>query len=81
MCDSLFLDQGHIDDPHLWERARRFELDVDRFEGDRRSEAVSERVRRDFTDGIRGGITSTPAAFVAGRRIEGDMDRELASLA
>jgi protein-disulfide isomerase len=80
MCDSLLTDHGHQDDPHLWERARRFALDLDRFEADRRSEAVSARVRRDFEDGIRAGITSTPAAFVGGRRVEGEIDTALASL-
>jgi protein-disulfide isomerase len=80
MCDSLLSDHGHQDDPHLWERARRFELDLDRFERDRRSDAVSARVRRDFEDGIRAGVASTPAAFVDGRRIEGEIDRALASL-
>jgi protein-disulfide isomerase len=80
MCDSLYLDQGHIDDPHLWDRARDFELDVERFERDRRSDAVAERVRRDFKQGIRAGVASTPAGFVDGRQIEGEIDRELASL-
>ena len=37
MHDSLLEDQGHLDDPHLWDRARRFGLDLDRFEADRRS--------------------------------------------
>ena len=80
MCDSLLTDHAHQDDPHLWERARRFELDLDRFERDRRLDIVSARVRRDFEDGIRAGVTSTPAAFVGGRRLEGEIDRILASL-
>lgn len=81
MCDSIYLDQGHVDDPHLWDRARRFELDLDRFERERRSDEVAERVRRDFTAGIRAGITSTPAAFVDGRPIEGEIEPALTSLA
>jgi protein-disulfide isomerase len=81
MCDSLLGDRAHQDDPHLWERARRFDLDLDRFERDRRSDAVAERVRRDFQQGIRAGVATTPAAFVDGRQIEGEIDRELASLA
>jgi protein-disulfide isomerase len=80
MCDSLLADRAHQDDPHLWERARRFELDLERFERDRRSEAVAERVRRDFKGGIRAGVATTPTAFVEGRQIEGEIDRELASL-
>jgi protein-disulfide isomerase len=68
MCDSIYADQGHQDDPHLWERVRRFELDLDRFEQDRRSDAVAARVRRDFESGIRAGIAGTPAIFLDGRR-------------
>ena len=63
MVDSLYADRGRVDDPHLWERAERFGLDLDRFEADRRSESVRARVRRDFESGIRGGVTATPAVF------------------
>lgn len=63
MVDSLYADRGHVDDPHLWERARRLGLDFDRFQADRRSEAVVARVRRDFESGIRAGVASTPAVF------------------
>jgi protein-disulfide isomerase len=63
MHDSLFGDQGHLDDPHLWERARRFGLDLDRFERDRRSDAVAERVQRDFRSGIAAGVMKTPTLF------------------
>lgn len=65
MVDSLYADRGRVDDPHLWERAREIGLDLDRFEEDRRSEAVSARVRRDFESGIRGGVGKTPAVFDA----------------
>jgi protein-disulfide isomerase len=81
MCDSLFADRGRVDDPHLWERAERFGLDLDRFERDRRSEEVGARVRRDFESGIRAGVAGTPAAFACSRLIGGDVDRALESLA
>lgn len=63
MVDSLYEERGRVDDPHLWERVKRLGLDLDRFERDRRSEAVAARVRRDFESGIRAGVTSTPALF------------------
>ena len=63
MVDSLYADRGRVDDPHLWERAKRFELDLERFEADRRSEGVRARVRGDFESGIRGGVTGTPALY------------------
>ena len=63
MHDALYADQGRLDDPHLWERARTLGLDVERFDADRRSEAVLARVKRDFDSGIRAGVVSTPATF------------------
>jgi protein-disulfide isomerase len=63
MVDSLYADRGRVDDPHLWERAQRLDLDLERFESDRRAEAVAARVRRDFESGIRAGVTATPALF------------------
>ncbi len=63
MVDSLYGDRGHVDDPHLWQRAERLGLDLARFESDRRSDAVATRIRRDFESGIRAGVTATPTVF------------------
>ncbi|HEY6730179.1 MAG TPA: DsbA family protein [Solirubrobacterales bacterium] len=65
MVDSLYADRGRVDDPHLWERAVRFGLDLDRFQADRRSPEVEERIKRDFQSGIRAGVAGTPAVFDA----------------
>src|SRR5215204_2498871 len=81
MCDSLYADRGRVDDPHLWERAERFGLDLDRFQADRRSDAVRERIERDFVSGIRAGVGGTPWAFAAGRPIQGDVIAELERVA
>jgi protein-disulfide isomerase len=81
MCDSLYADRGHVDDPHLWERAERFGLDLDRFRADNRSDSVRERVERDFVSGVRAGVAGTPTAFVEGRAVSGDVVGELAKLA
>ncbi|HWE08727.1 MAG TPA: thioredoxin domain-containing protein [Solirubrobacteraceae bacterium] len=63
MHDSLFADQAHLEDPHLWARARDLGLDLDRFDADRRREDVRERVQRDFRSGVRAGVVTTPALF------------------
>lgn len=63
MVDSLYADRGRVDDPHLWQRVGTLGLDLERFEADRRSDAVAARVRRDFESGIRAGVTGTPALF------------------
>jgi protein-disulfide isomerase len=80
MCDSLYAGRGRVDDPHLWERAERFGLNLDRFNADRRSEAVRARVERDFVSGIRAGVGGTPTAFIAGRSLHGDFAEQLADL-
>ncbi len=61
MVESIYADQGRIDDPHLWRRAEALGLDLQRFEAERRSDAVAERVRRDFESGIRAGVSGIPA--------------------
>lgn len=77
MHESLFSDQGHLDPPHLWQRVRELGLDLDRFELDRRSDAVAERVRRDFRSGIAAGVASTPTLFVDGERHAGAPSEDL----
>ena len=81
LVDSLYADQGHIDDPHLWERAKKMSLDLERFERDRRGDEATERVARDFRTGIRAGITGTPAAFAGGCALTGDIGQALGALA
>jgi protein-disulfide isomerase len=81
MCDSHYTDRGRVDDPHLWERAERFGLDLERFRADSRSEAIRERVQRDFVTGIRAGVGGTPTAFAGGRMLTGDVVDALRALA
>ena len=71
MHDSLLEDQGHLDDPHLWERAERLGLDLERFERDRRDEGVNGRIEDHFRSGIRAGVATTPTQFVAGQAYPG----------
>jgi protein-disulfide isomerase len=77
MHDLLFSDQGRLEDPHLWERARALELDLDRFDADRRAPEVKARVRHDFEAGVRGGIVTTPTLIVAGARYAGRIDAQV----
>jgi protein-disulfide isomerase len=81
MCDSLYADRGRVDDPHLWDRAERFGLDLQRFRRDSRSEDIKERIERDFVSGIRAGVVGTPTVFVQGERLEGDLIARLTAIA
>jgi len=77
MHDLLFADQGRLEDPHLWDRARTLGLDLARFDADRRSPEVSARIREDFEAGVRGGIVTTPTLIVGERRYAGHIDDQL----
>jgi protein-disulfide isomerase len=71
MHDALFGDQGRLEDPHLWARAERLGLDVERFDADRRSDAVAARVREQFRGGVRAGVATTPTIFLHGEAFAG----------
>src|SRR5206468_11164872 len=77
MHDALFADPGRLDDPHLWARAERLGLDLDRFEADRRSAALAERVRDQVRGGIRAGVAITPTMFLDGVAHPGPPDEAL----
>jgi len=66
-ADSLYGDPAHVDDPHLWERAQALGLDVERFDADRRSDAVIARVQRDTREAVIAGAMSTPTFLTQGR--------------
>lgn len=65
--DALYADQGRLEDPHLWALAERLGLDVDRFDADRRSATVAERVQRDTKEAVMAGAMHTPTFFENGR--------------
>jgi protein-disulfide isomerase len=65
--DAVYADQAHIDDPHLWALAERLDLDVDRFEQDRRSDAALERVQRDTKEAVLAGAMTTPTLLRDGK--------------
>jgi protein-disulfide isomerase len=76
-CDALYADQGHLDDPHLWERARALGLDVERFDADRRGALARKRVRRDVRAALAAGATTTPTLFFGARAHSGVPDDRL----
>ena len=71
MHDRLFADQSRLEDPHLWQAAAALALDVARFDEDRRSEGIRERIAHDFRGGVRAGVVTTPTIFLDGERHAG----------
>ena len=48
---------------------RALGLDVERFDADRRSDAVARAGRRQFRGGVRAGVVTTPTLFAGGDAI------------
>jgi protein-disulfide isomerase len=73
-ADALYADQGHLDDPHLWQRARDLGLDLARFDEDRRADEAVRRVREDTRAALAAGATTTPTLFAADSACSGVPD-------
>ena len=78
--DALFAPESIDDEKTLVRIARELNLDVDRFETDRRSPAVKNKVWADIGEGNRLGIDATPAVFLQGRRVRDLSSEALAFL-
>jgi len=76
-ADALYADQGRLDDPHLWDRARALGLDLARFDADRRGPLAVERVQRDTRAALAAGATTTPMLFAAAEVVAGVPDKGL----
>jgi protein-disulfide isomerase len=67
MHELLFHRQKALEDEDLRRYAIELELDVGRFDSDRGSEAVLDRIERDFRSGIESGeVRGTPTLFIDG---------------
>lgn len=72
MHDLLFHRQKALSDGDLRAYAEQIGLDGARFDDDRRSAAVLERVQRDIDSGTSSGeVNGTPTIFVDGRLYDG----------
>ncbi len=70
-ADALYADQGRLDDPHLWQRARDLGFDLERFDADRRDPLATARVQRDTRAALAAGATTTPTLFVGDSPLSG----------
>ena len=76
MHDLLFHRQKALADADLRRYALEVGLDLDRFERDRTSLAVRERVEHDVRGGGASGVRGTPTLFIDGIRHRGPYDAQ-----
>ena len=59
----------------IWCAMRKLlHLDVPRFVKEMEAHAYAERVRADFSSGVRSGVNGTPTFFINGARHDGPFD-------
>jgi protein-disulfide isomerase len=75
MHDTLYHNQTALEPEDLGRYAVKLGLDIGRFETDRKSDAVFERLRRDVADGDASGeVLGTPTLYIDGTVYRGDYD-------
>jgi len=74
MHEYLFEHQKALAESDLRRYALELRLDGERFEHDRRSSRVRERVERDLASGEASGVQGTPTFYVNGIRHDGSYD-------
>jgi protein-disulfide isomerase len=74
MHEYLFEHQKQLDEPDLRRYAVELELEADRFDRDRKSSEISDRINRDVDSGGRSGVGGTPTFYVNGIRHDGGYD-------
>lgn len=74
MHEYLFEHQKALTESDLRKYALELDLDAARFEHDRRSSKVRERVDRDLASGEASGVEGTPTFFINGIRHDGSYD-------
>jgi len=77
MHELLFHRQKALEDADLQRYAAELGLDVQRFDQDRRSPDVAQRIRRDIDSGIASGeVRGTPTLFIDGAVHVGGFDTD-----
>jgi protein-disulfide isomerase len=78
MHDLLFHRQKALEDDDLRLYASELELDLERFDRDRKSPAALERIERDVRSGIESGeVLGTPTLFIDGVVHRGSYDADV----
>ena len=76
MHDQLYMHQDRLDAPALLAYARDLDLDLTRFARDLQEHRYLPKVRRDFMEGVRSGVSGTPTFFFNGERWNGPYTAE-----
>lgn len=72
MYDLLFQNQARLSGDKLFAYAKELGLDMDRFEQDVQSHALTSKIEADIDSGLSIGVSGTPSFYINGEKYEGD---------
>ena len=65
--DLLFKDYNHLNEQKIREIAQQLNLDMEKFEKDRKNPQIMAMINRDLSEGNQAGVRGTPTVFINGR--------------
>jgi protein-disulfide isomerase len=65
--DLLFKNYNHLNEQKLKEIAQQLNLDMEKFEKDRKDPQIRAMINKDLAEGNRVGVRGTPTIFINGR--------------
>ena len=76
----LFENYNRLNDQKIQEIAGLLGLDETEFKKQQQSQAITERVRQDFEEGIRLGVRGTPTVFINGKKVRERSMRQMETI-
>jgi protein-disulfide isomerase len=74
MHDIVFENQRELGDENITRFAGEIGLDIGQFKNDIHQIELLEKVKQDFSSGIRSGVNRTPSFFINGEKYEGSWE-------
>ena len=65
--DLLYKDYNRLNEQKVKEIAQQLNLDMEKFEKDRKDPQIKALINRDLAEGNRAGVRGTPTIFINGR--------------
>ena len=65
--DLLFKDYNRLNEQKIKEIAQQLNLDMEKFEKDRKDPRIRAMINRELSEGNRAGVRGTPTVFINGR--------------
>jgi protein-disulfide isomerase len=65
--DLLFKNYNHLNEEKIKEIAQQLNLDMEKFEKDRKDPQIRALINKDLAEGNRAGVRGTPTVFINGR--------------